>query len=73
MAKKRKPRKDGTPDPSQTESCELIVCEDPITGKVILRPRKGCPPGTVEKLKKKINEDGLWFPRSPVKTEGEDE
>jgi len=50
-------------DPKTGESeCDLILCEDPKTGQIIVRPRGRCPKGYVEKIAKKMeSQDEIIF------------
>lgn len=48
---------------SQLESaCDLVLCEDPETGEVIVRPRGKCPEGYIERIASKLEaQDKLKF------------
>jgi len=49
---------------SSTRVCKLTMCEDPKTGKVIVKGTKGCPKGYIEKVKQKVIQEGIWFPEA---------
>jgi hypothetical protein len=49
------------------KGCELVMCKDPKTGKVVVKPKGKCPPGYVEMIKKQIRDDGIYFTRDRVK------
>jgi len=38
------------------------MCEDPKTGKIVVKGSKGCPPGYVEKVKQRVIKEGIYFP-----------
>jgi len=38
------------------------MCEDPVTGKVIVKGTKGCPKGYIAKVKQRVIQEGIWFP-----------
>jgi len=44
--------------------CKMIVCEDPLTGAYRLFPVK-CPPGYVDKMKRRMREKGVRFSSEP--------
>jgi len=39
--------------------CKMTVCEDPVTGDIVLAYEKGCPKGYIEKVAGKIAVKGL--------------
>jgi len=41
--------------------CKLTMCEDPKTGKVIVKGGKSCPPGYVEKVRQRVIKEGVYF------------
>jgi hypothetical protein len=45
----------------QGEACELVVCEDPETGEIIVKPKGGCPRGYIEKIRDKAAASGVTF------------
>ena len=65
MVKKTKTKPKGTG--KARPDCHLVTCIDPVTGKVVIRPQGNCPPGYIEEVKKKIQADGIYFPRKLVK------
>ena len=47
--------------PKTESACELVMCEDPKTGEVIVKPKGNCPRGFVEKLRDKASQNGVVF------------
>jgi len=45
-----------------TRLCKLTMCEDPKTGKIVVKGSKGCPKGYIEKVKQKVIQEGIYFP-----------
>jgi hypothetical protein len=43
-------------------ACEMVICEDPVTGNLIAKPKGKCPPGYVERMKKNMATHGVVFP-----------
>jgi len=37
------------------------MCEDPVTGMVTVKGKKGCPKGYIEKMKNKVMKEGMRF------------
>lgn len=54
--------------PSAPASSELVVCEDPATGEIIVRCKGSCPIGYIEKIRDKAMANGLTFLIPRVKT-----
>ena len=52
--KKKKAKKEPT-------GCELVMCEDPTTGKITVKPKGKCPPGYLEKIMNKAAKEGIGF------------
>lgn len=50
-----------TPEKPVEDACELVVCEDPQTGEVIVKPKGTCPRGFVERIRDKTSQNGLTF------------
>ena len=46
---------------SAAGTCELLMCEDPVTGRVIVKSGGNCPPGYIEKVMKKAQQHGVTF------------
>lgn len=67
MTKQRKAPEQSADSPA----CELVVCEDPTTGEIIVRPRGNCPRGFVERIRDKTSEHGLTFIVPKVRTKEE--
>lgn len=42
-------------------NCTMKVCEDPITGDIVMTYGKGCPKGYVERVAGKIATKGVRF------------
>jgi len=49
---------------SSIRLCTLKMCEDPKTGKVVVKGSKGCPKGYIEKVKQRVIQEGIWFPEA---------
>jgi hypothetical protein len=51
-----KKKTDGSP-------CDLVICEDPETGEVVVKPKGNCPRGYIEKLRDKVQKAGklVWY------------
>ena len=43
----------------QESPCELVLCEDPKTGDLIVKPTGKCPVGYMEKIRDKALEEGI--------------
>jgi len=48
-------------NPSVPKGCILRMCEDPVTGMVTVKGKKGCPPGYIERIKNKVMKEGMRF------------
>ena len=48
--------------------CELVFCEDPETGDLVVKPRGNCPRGYIERLRDKAIEKGIVFEFPKVRT-----
>jgi len=46
---------------SDSQGCELVFCEDPQSGDLIIRPKGDCPPGYMERLRDKALAEGVTF------------
>lgn len=46
---------------SDEPKCELEMCEDPVTGEIIVKYGEHCPPGYVERLAGKVAIKGVQF------------
>jgi hypothetical protein len=53
-------RRKGNGSTRQT-GCSFVMCEDPKTGEMVVRPKGHCPRGYIEKAKAAIKERGLLF------------
>jgi hypothetical protein len=40
--------------PQMESACDLVLCEDPTTGEIVIRPKGKCPRGYVEKVIDKL-------------------
>ena len=60
------PSDSGTP-------CDLVLCEDPKTGELIVRPRGNCPKGYIEKFRDRAQEEGITFIIPRVRSREEDQ
>ncbi len=45
-----------------TRMCKLTMCEDPQTGKIVVKGSKGCPKGYIEKVEQRVIQEGIYFP-----------
>jgi hypothetical protein len=54
-------------------SCELVLCEDPDTHEILIKPKGECPAGYVERIRDKAAADGVTFLIPKVKTRAVDE
>jgi len=66
------PNKSGSGQPKPGSACELVMCEDPETGDLVVRPRGNCPRGYIEKLRDKAEKDGITFIRPKVQMRDEE-
>lgn len=57
-----KPTKRKSSDPAQ---CEFILCEDPNTGQIIVRPKGECPPEFVERIADGMRKKGVIYEFEP--------
>lgn len=61
-SKGSKPSAPSKPQASKPEpKCELVLCEDPQTGEILVKPSGKCPPGYIEKFRDKAQESGITF------------
>lgn len=51
-----------------SSACELVLCEDPDTGEILVKPKGACPRGYIEKFRDKAQESGITFIIPRVKT-----
>ncbi len=64
--------KSSSPSSARSEpECELVLCEDPQTGEILVKPRGKCPDGYIEKYRDKAQESGITFIIPKVKTREE--
>ncbi len=54
------------------EACELVLCEDPKTGKLVAHPKGKCPAGWAERIAEKVENEGFTIRKAKVTIE-EDE
>ena len=59
--KKKSPKEKPTKGRTTEEACKLVMCEDPITGRVVIKPSGKCPSGYMEKVMKKAQTTGITF------------
>lgn len=52
-----------TMEEEKQSKCELVICEDPITGDFVVKPKGKCPEGYIERAKEGIKTKGLVFPK----------
>jgi len=52
-------------------SCKLVMCVDPVTGRVTVRPEGQCPDGYIEEVHRKVTDDGFTFIKPKAKIEEE--
>lgn len=47
----------------ESSPCDLVICEDPETGEVVVKPKGNCPRGYVERLREKVQSAGklVWY------------
>lgn len=57
------------PQPSQ--ACELVLCEDPETGELLVKPKGQCPDGYIERFRDKARQSGVTFIIPKVRTREE--
>jgi hypothetical protein len=53
--------KDKSKNESELDDCGLVVCEDPDTGEILIKPQGSCPRGYIERIKNKAKQDGVTF------------
>jgi hypothetical protein len=70
MAEKKSARK--SEQSSEAPTCKLILCEDPKTGEVIVKPDGPCPDGYVRKMRDRCQEEGITFLVPKIKTREEE-
>ncbi len=46
---------------TKPQACELVLCEDPKTGELLVKPKGECPRGFLEKIRDKARQDGVTF------------
>jgi hypothetical protein len=49
----------------QGASCEMVLCENPKTGEIQLRPKGKCDRGFLEQARDKMSEAGFEFVLPP--------
>lgn len=63
------------PEPSSSskpdQACSLVLCEDPETGELLVKPSGQCPPGYIEKIRDKAIDKGVTFIIPKVRTREE--
>ncbi len=72
MKRSAKSRGSVSPPPGRSsQACELVLCEDPNTGEILVKPTGQCPPGYIEKMRDKAADQGITFVIPKVKTREE--
>ena len=53
--------------------CKMVFCEDPESGRLIVKPEGKCPEGYIERMSERVNKEGFLFvrPTSEVVDESE--
>jgi len=60
----------------ECEACDLVLCEDPETGEIVVRPKGKCPEDYIEKTMKKLEKQPhlpFVFPKRIFKREDDDD
>jgi hypothetical protein len=55
--RKKKQKKQG-----KSPGCRLVICKDPNTGHIIVKPDGECPPGYIKEIKELAERQGIVFP-----------
>lgn len=55
------PRRSSGPPSKSGPQCELVLCEDPETGDILIKPSGQCPKGYIEKIRDKAAAQGVTF------------
>jgi hypothetical protein len=48
-------------EPISVAPCRLVLCEDPDTGEILVKPDGPCPKGYIEKYRDRCQQDGITF------------
>jgi len=63
--------KSGSAAKESAPQCQLVLCEDPVTGEILAKATGPCPPGFVEKYRDRCQQDGITFIIPKVRTREE--
>ena len=53
--------------------CEMVFCEDPETGRLLVKPKGKCPEGYLERFTQRVNKEGFLVVKPTAELVEEDE